>query len=68
MCEHCKIKKYIDGDNYPLECSRMWCSHADRSVIDIFYDELARCPLDLWVKAAIPKYYEPVASPSPAPK
>jgi hypothetical protein len=69
MCEYLKIKKYIDGDNYPLECQRMWCTHTDRSVIEIFYDSAdARCPLNHWVKAAVPRYYEPVATPSPEAK
>jgi len=55
-------------DGTTVLCNKMWCMKSERSVVDIFYDEMARCPLDLWVKAAMPKYYAPVASPSQPPK
>lgn len=71
MCQYCQIKKYEHHSSRPnvspMQMQQMWCSHVNRSVIDIFYDDLARCPLNHWVKAAVPRYYEAVATPSPPP-
>jgi hypothetical protein len=70
MCPHCKIvQKTVKLDDQVFrELTQLWCNHKDRSVVDIFYDELARCPLDYWIKAAMPKVYPIFASPSPSPE
>jgi hypothetical protein len=60
MCIYCTHRsetiKLQDGSE--IKTTPMWCTKVDRSVVDIFYDSInARCPLDLWIKAAVPKYY-----------
>jgi hypothetical protein len=56
VCRHCEIATatFIINEKKSLDGHQMWCKHADRSIVDIFYDEFAKCPLDYWVKAAMP--------------